>query len=153
MRLISFLAALFIRALGASLRLRHVNAENIETPRQYIITFWHAHLLLMLHSRWRKPMVTMTSRSKDGDYVAQMFRYFGVVARRGSSSRGSTAALREVIRDARGGTNVGFTPDGPRGPARVAKIGVIYLAKMTGLPIVPVAFAAQKKNCCAHGTA
>lgn len=153
MRLIAFLASLFIRALNATLRVRHVRAENIDGTPQYILAFWHAHLLLMLHSRFRRPIHVMISRSKDGEYIARVFDWYGVSAARGSSTRGGGAALRELVREARDGKNIAFTPDGPKGPARILKVGVVVAAQMTGLPIVPVAFAAQKKNSCDHGTA
>ncbi len=152
MRLIAILGSLFIRALHATLRVRHVDAGNLESQPQYILAFWHAHLLLMLHSAWRKPIVVMISQSKDGEYMARVFDHYGVGSARGSSTRGATAALRAVIRAAHEGKNIVFTPDGPKGPPLIAKEGVIHAAQATGLPIVPVAFAAQKKNFCARGT-
>jgi hypothetical protein len=152
MRLIAILSSLFIRALHATLRVRHVDAANLEAQPQYILAFWHAHLLLMLHSKFRRPIVVMISQSKDGEYMARVFDHYGVESARGSSTRGGTAALRAVIRAAREGKNVVFTPDGPKGPALIAKEGVIHAAQATGLPIVPVAFAAQKKNFCGRGT-
>ena len=153
MKLISFIAALFIRTLHATLRVRHVRAENIEKTPQYILAFWHAHLLLMLHSRYRKPISVMISQSKDGEYIARVFDWYGVDSARGSSTRGGAAALRDLIRHARAGKNIVFTPDGPKGPARVVKEGVVLAAQATGLPVVNVAFAAKKKSCCARGTA
>ena len=153
MRLVAFLGSLLIRGLHATLRVRHVRPENLERLDRYIITFWHAHLLLMLHSRYRRPITVMISQSKDGEYIARVFGHYAVESARGSSTRGGSAALREMIRAARAGKNIVFTPDGPRGPARVAKDGVVVAAQATGLPIVPVAFAAKKKSCCAPGTA
>ena len=152
MKFVSFLGFLFIRTLYATLRVRHVNAENLLATPQYILTFWHAHLLLMLHCRFRYPIAVMSSRSRDGAIIAGVFDWYRVEVVRGSSSRGATAALRELVKRARAGRNIVFTPDGPKGPARVAKDGVVFAAKMTGLPIVPVAFAAKKKSCCARGT-
>jgi hypothetical protein len=152
MKVIAFLGSLFIRALHATLRVRHVRAEYIEGTPQYVLAFWHAHLLLMLHSRYRRPITVMISQSKDGEYIARVFDWYGVESARGSSTRGGSAALREMIRAARAGRNIVFTPDGPKGPARVAKDGLIVAAQATGLPIVPVAFAAKKKSCCAPGT-
>jgi len=149
----SLLASLLIRGLYATLRVRHIRVENIEKTPQYILAFWHAHLLLMLHSRYRRPISVMISRSKDGEYIARVFDWYGVESARGSSHRGGSAALRELIRAARAGRNIVFTPDGPKGPARIAKDGVVYAAQATGLPIVPIAFAAKKKSCCARGTA
>lgn len=151
MKVIAFLGSLFIRTLRATLRVRHVRAENIDGLDQYILAFWHAHLLLMLHSRYRRPITVMISQSKDGEYIARVFDWYGVESARGSSTRGGSAALREMIRAARAGKNIVFTPDGPKGPARVAKDGVVVAAQATGLPIVPVAFAAKKKSCCAPG--
>ncbi|HKO56301.1 MAG TPA: lysophospholipid acyltransferase family protein [Thermoanaerobaculia bacterium] len=150
--MIGFLASLIIRALRATIRIAHVRVENIEQQPQYILAFWHAHLLLMLHSRYRRPIQVMISRSKDGEYIARVFDWYGVEAARGSSSRGGSQALRELIKAAKKGANIVFTPDGPRGPNRIAQEGVVYAAQATGLPIIPVAFAAKKKSCSAPGT-
>ncbi len=149
--MISALGALFIRTLHATLRVRHVRPEKLAAVPQYILTFWHAHLLLMLHSRFRKPIVVMSSRSRDGSLIAGVFKHYDVECVRGSSTRGGLAALRGMIKSARKGKNIVFTPDGPKGPPRIAKEGVVYAAQATGLPIVPVAFAAKKKSCCNPG--
>ncbi|HYI09693.1 MAG TPA: DUF374 domain-containing protein [Thermoanaerobaculia bacterium] len=149
----SFLISLFVRVLHATLRVRHVHPENITGTPQYILSFWHAHLLLMLHSKFRRPIAVISSRSKDGQISASTFRWFDVEVVRGSSTRGGTAALRQLVRLARDGRNIVFTPDGSKGPARVAKDGVVYAAKTTGLPIIPIAFAAKKKSICARGIA
>ncbi|HEX2062656.1 MAG TPA: lysophospholipid acyltransferase family protein [Thermoanaerobaculia bacterium] len=135
-----------IRALHATLRVRHVHPEHIETPPQYIVVFWHAHLLLMLHCRFRKPIVVMSSQHRDAEYIVRVYERYGVECVRGSSTRGGSAALRAFIQKARNGRNLVFTPDGPKGPARIVKEGVIAAARMTGLPLVPVAFAAKKKK-------
>src|SRR5919202_1056035 len=144
---------MLMRVLHATLRVKHVGAEKMQSLPQYIIAFWHAHLLLMLHSRYKKPAVVLISQSRDGELIARTFKYYGIESARGSSTRGATGALREMIRAAKAGSNIVFTPDGPKGPARVAKDGVVFAAQATGLPIVPIAFAAKKKSCCAPGTA
>jgi lysophospholipid acyltransferase (LPLAT)-like uncharacterized protein len=152
-KLIAFLGTLFIRTLRATLRIRHVHVKNLTNLPQYIIAFWHRHLLLMLHSKYRRPITVIISQSRDGEYIARVFDWYGVESVRGSSTRGGTAAFREIIRDAREGKNIAFTPDGPKGPAQVAKDGVVVAAKATGLPIVPVAFAAKKKSFSDRGIA
>ncbi len=146
MKLLSFLGYLFIRALHTTLRVRHVRAHNlVDTPR-YIVAFWHECVLLSLHSRWRKPTTAMISRSKDGEIVARVLELYGATTARGSSTRGGDIALREVLRDVRDGKNIAFTPDGPKGPPRVVKEGIVYVAKMTGLPVVPFHYAAKSKK-------
>lgn len=147
-----YIGYLFIRGLHAIIRTRHVRPENIESTPHYVLSFWHAHLLLMLHCRFRKPIAVMTSRSKDGDVIARIFNFYGVRCARGSSSRGAREAVRELVRAGREGYNLVFTPDGPVGPPRVAKLGVVMAAKVTGYPIVPIAFAAKKKSTCGRGT-
>jgi lysophospholipid acyltransferase (LPLAT)-like uncharacterized protein len=152
LRIVSFLGYLFIRALHATLRVRHVNPENLESQPQHIVAFWHQHLLLSLHIRWRKPITAIISRSKDGELVASVLHLYGVETARGSSTRGGEIAIRELMRDVQQGKNVAVTPDGPKGPPRVVKEGVIYIARLSGLPIVPFAFAAKKKSSCGPGT-
>ncbi len=152
MRIVSFLGYLFIRALHATLRIRHVDAHHAEENPQRIIAFWHQHLLLSLHSRWRRPTTAIISRSKDGELVAGVLHLYGTETARGSSTRGGEIAMRELLRDIRQGKSVAVTPDGPKGPPRVVKEGVIYIAKLSGLPIVPFAFAAKKKSFCTPGT-
>jgi lysophospholipid acyltransferase (LPLAT)-like uncharacterized protein len=147
MRLVSFLAYLLVQCITLTLRVRHVRPENIENTPQYIYAFWHAHMLPLLgRSRWHKPMVVMISRSKDGELIAQTLSWYGVESARGSSSRGGGSALREMLRHARLGKNIAFTPDGPRGPARILKEGLIYAAQASALPIVIVAFGARRKK-------
>jgi lysophospholipid acyltransferase (LPLAT)-like uncharacterized protein len=152
MRFIAFIAYLFMRGLHASLRMRHVHAKNLTETPQSLIAFWHCHLLLMLHTKWHGPSTVMISQSKDGEYIARVFEWYGVGSVRGSSTRGGAKALRELIREARAGKNIVFTPDGPKGPARIVKDGMVLAARATGLPIVPIAFAAKKKRSCARGT-
>jgi lysophospholipid acyltransferase (LPLAT)-like uncharacterized protein len=151
--LVPFLGSLIIRGLHATLRVRHVRVDKIDGAKQYVLTFWHQHLLLMLHARYRKPISALVSQSKDGEIIARVFDHYGVDSARGSSTRGGHSAMRDMIRLARAGQNIAITPDGPKGPARIAKDGVIVAAQATGLPILPVAFAAKKKSYCAPGIA
>jgi lysophospholipid acyltransferase (LPLAT)-like uncharacterized protein len=152
-KLLYLLASIFVRTLHATLRVEHVHPENVARTPQYILSFWHAHLLLMLHSRFRRPIAVISSRSKDGEWAAQVFNWYDVEVVRGSSTRGGTAALRALLKATRSGRNIVFTPDGPKGPPRVAKDGVVYAAKTTGLPIIPIAFAAKKKSSWLPGIA
>jgi lysophospholipid acyltransferase (LPLAT)-like uncharacterized protein len=140
------LAATLIKTLYMTMRVRHMRVENMQRTPQYIIAFWHAHLLMMVKCRFRTPISVLISQSKDGELIARTMAHFDVDSTRGSSSRGGTQAMRELLRLARMGINLVFTPDGPRGPARVASDGIVYAAQMTGLPIIPVAFAARKRK-------
>lgn len=146
MKVLPLAGYLFIRALHATLRVRHVRAENIDDTPRYIIAFWHECVLLSLHSRWRRPTTAIISQSKDGEIVSRVLELYKATTARGSSTRGGDNALREAIRAYRAGDNLAVTPDGPKGPRRVVKDGAVYLAQLTGAPIVPFHFTARKKK-------
>ncbi|TAK14738.1 MAG: DUF374 domain-containing protein, partial [Acidobacteria bacterium] len=74
----------------------------------------------------------------DGEWIAAVSGHFGWGAVRGSSSRGGARALIQMKRQLLAGELMAFTPDGPRGPARVVQPGVIWLARATGAPVLAV---------------
>jgi lysophospholipid acyltransferase (LPLAT)-like uncharacterized protein len=102
-----------------------------------IYTIWHNRVFLSTYFFRHRGIVVMTSQSFDGEYIARFIQRFGYGAARGSSTRGATGALVEMIRSMNAGRPAGFTIDGPRGPKYVAKMGAIMLAKKTGHPILP----------------
>jgi lysophospholipid acyltransferase (LPLAT)-like uncharacterized protein len=137
-----------VRALAASLRIREFPSPGLEaiwragTP--VIYTVWHGQILLLplLYGR-RFRIHALTSRSRDGEILSRFVEGFGIRVVRGSSSRGGARALlslARVIRDQ--GDNVLVVPDGPRGPRHVAQNGAVMLAKVTGVPMVPLAVGA-----------
>lgn len=143
-------AAVLIRLLHATLRTRHWNAGSIDSLNErnlpYILSFWHSDLLLMVFSRYRLPIRVMSSQHRDGEIIVRTLEHFGVDCARGSSTRGGEAALREMIRFARKGDRLAFTPDGPRGPRRTVKAGVVRAAQLAGIPIVPLALVAERRR-------
>ncbi|HWG96082.1 MAG TPA: lysophospholipid acyltransferase family protein [Nitrospira sp.] len=114
--------------------------------RSIILAFWHAQQLMIPIGYRGTGSHVLISQHGDGEIIARIIARFGHEAVRGSSTRGGAGALRAMIKLGRSGRDVVVTPDGPKGPRQVAKLGVIHLAKATGLPIVPLAFACSKKN-------
>jgi lysophospholipid acyltransferase (LPLAT)-like uncharacterized protein len=141
-----YAAFLFIRTLHATLRVRHVRAQNIDDTPRHIIAFWHECVLLSLHSRWRIPTTAIISQSKDGEIVSRVLHLYKAETARGSSTRGGENALRDALRAFKTGQNLAVTPDGPKGPRRVVKGGVVSIAQITGMPVVPFYFTARKKK-------
>ena len=82
----------------------------------------------------------LVSQHQDGSYLVEAMQYFHVDAIRGSTSRGGARALRQLL-DASGRTHIFITPDGPRGPRRQLKDGIVFLASHTGQTIIPTACA------------
>jgi lysophospholipid acyltransferase (LPLAT)-like uncharacterized protein len=156
-----FLGYVLIRAVGRTLRLRTVGAEQVESlwtaGQNVIIAFWHGRQVMMplAYSRRRITKAArieiLVSRHRDGELIARVLRRFDFGTVRGSTTRGGGRALLEMVRQGRAGADLAVTPDGPRGPRCLAQPGIIELAKLTGLPIVPLTFAASKKNCSRVG--
>jgi lysophospholipid acyltransferase (LPLAT)-like uncharacterized protein len=113
-----------------------------------IYCFWHNRLAVCMkaHSGYIKKrnqtsgVAAMISASKDGGFLAAIVERFGVQPVRGSSSRRGPQALLELTSLAERGYDLAITPDGPRGPRYEVQDGVVALAQVTGLPIVPVSY-------------
>ena len=141
-----------IRALTATLRLREYRAPGLEArwraKQPVIYTIWHGQILLMPYLYGRRLRIhALMSRSRDGEILARFAQGFGFTVVRGSSSRGGVRALLTLARAVRDeGADIVIVPDGPRGPRHVAQGGAVMLAKITGVPVIPVAFAASAKT-------
>lgn len=123
----------------------HVNCLFAEEKR-VILAFWHAQQLMMPLAIPGLEAHVLISQHRDGELIRRIVARFGLDAVRGSSTRGGAEAFRQLIRLGRSGGNLVLTPDGPKGPRQVAKVGVVQLARATGLPIIPMAFGCSKKN-------
>lgn len=149
--------AAVIRALGGTLRLRTLHDDRIkafwDARLPVIIAFWHARQIMMPLCYGGSRIFILISEHRDGELIHRIVRRFGFETVRGSTTRGGTRALRQMVRLGRSGADLAVTPDGPKGPRCVAQAGVVELAKLTGLPIVPLTFSASKKNSSAAGTA
>ena len=147
-------AACLVRGLGRTLRLAVDGADVLDPlwrgQRPLIYAVWHGRILMIpwLNARLRRtvgarPARVLASRSSDGELITRYVRRFGLDVVRGSSSRGGSVALRALAAALRDGEDVALIPDGPRGPSRQAKPGVVVLAALSGAPIVPLGFAAR----------
>ena len=137
-----------IKLIGSTVRFEVHGWENWEAASRNgkipIYAFWHDRVFLATYFWQRRRIVVMTSRSFDGEYIARFIQRFGYGAARGSSSRGATGAIVEMVRLMRAGSPTAFTIDGPRGPRHIAKMGAVLLAKKTGNPILPFTINAEK---------
>jgi lysophospholipid acyltransferase (LPLAT)-like uncharacterized protein len=109
----------------------------IASGRQPILALWHGRILPATLYFKRRGIVAMTSENFDGEWIARIHKRFGYRAARGSTSRGGRKAMLQLVRELGEGHPAAFTVDGPRGPARVAQGGAVWLAKTTGNPILP----------------
>ncbi len=138
--------AWLMRGIGGSLKYEVEDRAGLfEAGRKGCIwAFWHNRMFLIpyVHDRWFHlvPGTILTSPSGDGQIIADVCASFGIEAERGSSSKPEKgmSALIALAAKAREGFEIGITPDGPRGPLHRVQPGIVKLAQLTGVPIIPV---------------
>ena len=130
-----------INALGHTLRWRVEGLQHFDailaSGRQPVMAFWHGRILSAAFYFRRRGIVVITSENFDGEWIARIIERFGYGTARGSTTRGGLKAMLQLKRDLAQGKPAGFTVDGPRGPARVAQPGAVWLASRTGNPVLP----------------
>lgn len=141
--IIGWLTATFIKVYSLTLRFHIEDRAELESIHGSVIwAFWHNRLLSMpmVYRRWarHRPLCGLNSPSKDGAIVAAIMKRFGIGNVRGSSNKRAAQALVECRRRLLDGTDIGISPDGPRGPVYVPAPGVIQLARLTKRPLMPV---------------
>ncbi|MFA6318542.1 MAG: glycosyltransferase N-terminal domain-containing protein [Elusimicrobiota bacterium] len=138
-----YLGYLYVTLVGWTTRWRVTGGERRESlrrsGRRFIYAFWHQRQVFLTCSHRGDPARVLVSRSRDGEIVARLMGLSGIGTVRGSSSRGAAAALKEMAGLVAEGSDLGITPDGPKGPAREVKPGVLFLAQKLGIPILPIA--------------
>jgi lysophospholipid acyltransferase (LPLAT)-like uncharacterized protein len=142
-----FLAPAF-RVLAASWRMRTIDEERwrplYEARRPHVFLLWHEALLPLLWQHRRQSIAIVVSAARDGQYLADFAVSLGYRTVRGSSRRGAARALLGAVRELRAGYAVAFTPDGPTGPRRAMKPGVVAAAQRGGGVIVPLHAEARR---------
>ncbi len=148
-RMVPFLAAHLVKLLAYTLQVRYEGLEPVQelirADRRFILAFWHRRLVMMPlaypFKRKGRGVAILASDSKDGERSTATWKWFGIHAVRGTAADDGAKALVRMIRAVKDGWDFGITPDGPKGPSRELKPGVITLAKKTGAAIVPVCVA------------
>ncbi len=127
-----------IRFTGLTTKIIELNKDVLAPLEQnYILSTWHSNIYLSCCMLKNQYYGSMISQSRDGEMIARVMEQFNFVPIRGSSSKGATGALRAMIKYLKGPYPVAITPDGPKGPLHKVQSGVIMIAKMTGMPIIP----------------
>jgi lysophospholipid acyltransferase (LPLAT)-like uncharacterized protein len=130
-----------ILGLRATLRIERLHPERHEDLMRrgvpFVYTLWHGRMVLCILSHLHEGIITMASRSKDGEVIARWLHRNGYVAARGSTGKGGRAGLEDMIAGVRAGRRAALTVDGPKGPPRVAQPGILKLARDTGAWILP----------------
>jgi lysophospholipid acyltransferase (LPLAT)-like uncharacterized protein len=149
--LLCWLIQFYIRLVFATNRWR---VEGGDIPARlhgriggFIVAFWHGRMLMIPCATPRlAPLQMLISGHPDGQLIAGAISYFDVGYIAGSSRRGGLGASLAMVRRLRAGDWVGITPDPPGSPARTASLGVVKMAQVAGVPIVPLVFATSRRR-------
>ncbi|MFZ5452766.1 MAG: lysophospholipid acyltransferase family protein [Thermodesulfobacteriota bacterium] len=149
-RLAPALAQAYLRTCPATTQIGTEVHKLMLSGRPLIYTLWHCQLLYPLYYVRRyylqlPPLVVMASPSRDGEFIGEVARRLGFKVCFGSRRKGGVQALHRLADFFRQGYSCGLIADGSRGPARVAQKGPLYLARVTGAPLIPLAVAAKRK--------
>jgi lysophospholipid acyltransferase (LPLAT)-like uncharacterized protein len=153
-----WIGAQYIRLVRATGRW-HVEGGELpnrlwDEGKPFILAFWHGRLLMMPYS-WRRGMRMhmLISQHRDGELIARTIGHFDLGTVRGSAAKpgkqrdkGGMAAMRAMARALAQGEYVGITPDGPRGPRMRASEGIVALARLSGAPVIPAAYATSNRK-------
>ena len=139
--------ARMVSLISRSQRWRVIGEEHLRLvsgAEPFIAVFWHETLpaitILLRKARaagmWRG-CVVLASRHRDGQLIGNVMVNLGMEQVAASTSKGGAAGLRGLVRAIEAGKHVALTPDGPRGPRRVAAPGVAQLGALTGARVLP----------------
>jgi 3-deoxy-D-manno-octulosonic-acid transferase len=136
---------ILIRALARTLRVRRAGEDHVARARSeggVLFALWHGRMTPFIAAHRDRGIVGLVSEHRDGEYIARMLTRLGFGVVRGSTTRGGTRALFDMAQRAREGRDLAITPDGPHGPSREVRPGVLALARRAGVVVVPVGVAA-----------
>ncbi|HSG01338.1 MAG TPA: lysophospholipid acyltransferase family protein [Vicinamibacterales bacterium] len=140
-RVIAGLVWPVVEGLGGTYHWHTIGVEHLArvtaSGHQPIFGFWHGRILAGI-LRFRDSNITViTSQNFDGEWISKVTAKFGYASARGSTSRGGPRALAQLRRVLDQGGSAAFTLDGPRGPAKIAQPGAVWLSGATGHPVLP----------------
>lgn len=136
-----------IKTLSIKKEIPAATEELLSSGKPYLLAFWHGNMLLAWYLHRGKKIMGLTSLSKDGDLLANLLKKWGYFVARGSSNKEGKVALGIMVDYLKHDGPVALTPDGPRGPLRELKPGVVVAAHRAGVPVVFAGVGFKKKRC------
>ena len=129
-------------------RIEYVGKEHVERNPSHIFCIWHENLPLyfITHARFQYPNIWIAFPLWYMKPIHLMEKMIGIKELAfGASGHGGRAALEKISHRLRQGWSTFLTPDGPKGPLRQTKNGVLLMSMNTGTPIIPISFQLEKK--------
>ena len=149
LRVLPWLYRVVATAILFTCRIRFVGRDRVEAleraGRTWVFVAWHETTGASVALERGKRLAMMASDSRDGEYIARGIELLGNIPVRGSSSKGGAKAVKAMTKWLRSGHSAAVTPDGPRGPPRVAQPGVLWIGALSGAPLVPYHVVATRE--------
>ena len=148
--IICWIGAKYIKFVSFTTKWSFINKKYVENlwkkNESFILCFWHGRLLMMpLSWNIKKKINVLISAHSDGQLLSKTVKYFDIKTIIGSSSKGGSEAIRNIIKSLKSGISIGMTPDGPRGPRMKINSAIIKIASLTGNKIIPLSYSVKKK--------
>ena len=147
---LSYLATFGLRLLFLTVRVQHFKVVADGTPysrpvghQRFTFSMWHDQIVIAVFSLRTWNLAGLISQHRDGGYLADSVLIAGIQPVRGSTSRGGAEAVSEIL--SRPDLHLAMTPDGPRGPRRKMKEGIVFISSRSGRPIVPTALVCSRQ--------
>lgn len=148
-RLASFFITQYVRLVWMTSKWEILGKENPdpywEQNKPIIACFWHGRLLMMFKSWFGQHKLHMLiSNHPDGQIIARTTQNFGYGWIAGSSNKGGRKAVLSILKTLKKGDSIGITPDGPRGPRYQASLGVIQMARLGNVALLPISYSSTR---------
>ena len=142
--------AILVRLLMATCRIVRIEGQEKErgalskSGGGAVYATWHQRMSFFTRYYGKRHLTIMISQSRDGEYASRIATWLGFKNERGSATRGGARAIVAIVKRIRSGEIAGLFADGPQGPSRVAKTGALLIARSAGVPLIPIAWSADK---------
>lgn len=139
--LVPSIGSMLIRLIYLTNKKEFIAPEKL-SDEPFIMACWHGELLMIpyAYKRYKKiPNVKLIiSDHFDGSLIAKTLSHFGFGTIRGSSTRNAARALLSAIKELKAGSDLGITPDGPKGPRHEVADGIVVMAQKAKVKVVLV---------------
>ncbi len=146
--ILAFIAHLYIKLVYATspweFKNREIFESYIKQNKPFIVSFWHGHLLMLACAlQWKIPVHMLISNHRDGKIISKIINYFGIQTIAGSTNKQGFEAARNILQAIKQGSVIGITPDGPRGPREEISDGILQIARLAQVDIIPFAYSCK----------
>ena len=119
--------------------------NEINLGKSVILCVWHARLLSVVHNLKNEKVNALAGTHQDADIISRVAASWGWNMIRGSSKEKGDIAYRKIFKILREKQNIFFiTPDGPTGPPKIPKLGIIRASQKTQTKIIPIGVYSTK---------